>query len=233
MQFQNFWFSTGTPTFLIKVLQKGWHYKLDELEVGSTQLDFFDIEDPDYRSLLFQTGYLTIKEEVTYNIYSLGYPNKEVKDSLLQYLIGAFSFRGRGDAAPTIFKLKKALDKGDIALFASILNSLFTSIPERIFRERNEAAYHAVVYTSMSLMGYFIEAEVAAGDGYVDAVVKTETTIYVIEFQVGHPAAVAIQQIRDKQYAEPYRHDRRDVKLLGISFGRETKGVAEWEMEEI
>jgi hypothetical protein len=226
--FQNFWFSTGTPTFLIKTLQKAWEYRLDDLDVGSTQLDFFDIEDPDYRALLFQTGYLTIKGQPTYNIYSLGYPNKEVKDSMLQYLIGAFSFRGRGDAAPTVLKMKKALDKADIALFVSILNSLFSSIPEKIFRQRNEAAYHAIVYTTLSLMGYFIEAEVASGDGYVDAVVKTSDRIYVMEFKVGYSPEVAIAQIREKGYAESFRHDGRTVHLIGINFGKETKGVDGW-----
>ncbi len=231
--FQNFWFSTGTPTFLMTTLKKGWNYQLDELDVGSTQLDFFDIEDPDYRSLLFQTGYLTIKDQPTHNIYTLGYPNLEVKDSMLQYMIGTFTFRQRGDAAPAVMKLKKALDKGDTALFVSILNSLFTAIPERIFRERSEAAYHAVVYTSLSLMGYFIEAEVAAGDGYVDAVIKTATRIYVMEFKVNKAASVAIAQIRQKSYAEPYRHDGREVRLVGISFGGGVKGVMDWEEEAL
>ncbi len=231
--FQNFWFSTGTPTFLIKILREGWHYSLDELDVGSTQLDFFDIEEPDYRSLLFQTGYLTIKEQPTYNIYSLGYPNKEVKDSMLQYLIGAFSFRDRGDAAPTVLKMKKALDKADIDLFVSILNSLFASIPEKIFRQRNEAAYHAIVYTTLSLLGYYIEAEVASGEGYVDAVVKTSDRIYVMEFKVGKTAEVAIAQIREKGYAEKYHHDGREVHLLGINFGKENKGVQDWLEEKL
>ncbi|MEM7367100.1 MAG: AAA family ATPase [Bacteroidota bacterium] len=226
--FQNFWFSTGKPTFLIKVLQKGWYFQLDELDVGNTQLDFFDIENPDYRSLLFQTGYLTIKSQVAYNIYELGYPNKEVKDSLLQYLIGAYTHRGRGDAAPMVLKLTKAINKQDIPLFISILNSLYASIPEKIFRQKSEAAYHSVLYTSLSLMGFYIDSEVAVGEGYVDAVVKTETVIYVMEFKVGHPAEVAIEQIRAKAYAEPYRHDVRAIRLIGISFGKETKGVQEW-----
>ncbi len=231
--FQNFWFSTGTPTFLVNSLRENWHYQLDDLMVGSVLLDNLDIEHPDYRSLLFQTGYLTIISQPAYNVYELGYPNKEVKDSLLQYLVGAFTHKGRGDAAPMVLKLKKALDKGDLALFVSQLNSLFAAIPEKIFREKTEAAYHSVIYTSLSLMGFYIEAEVAAGEGYVDAVLKTAERIFVIEFKVGQPAETALAQIRQKAYAEPYRHDGREVLLLGISFGKEQKGVAGWLAEAL
>lgn len=230
-QFHNFWFATGTPTFLVRSLQEGWHYQLEELEVGSTLLESLDIEHPDYRSLLFQTGYLTLISQPAYNVYELGYPNQEVKDSLLQYLVGAFTHKGRGDAAPMILKLKKSLDTGDAALFVSQLDGLFAAIPEKIFRQKTEAAYHSVIYTSLSLMGFYIESEVAAGEGYVDAVIKTAERIFMIEFKVGRPAAEALAQIRNKGYAEPYRHDGREVLLLGVSFGKAKKGVAEWKTE--
>ncbi len=230
-QFHNFWFATGTPTFLVKSLQEGWHYQLEELEVGSVLLENLDIEHPDYRSLLFQTGYLTITSQPVYNVYELGYPNQEVKDSLLQHMIGAFTWQGKGDAAPMVLKLKKALDAGDTDRFVSLINSLFAAIPEKIFRKKTEAAYHAVIYTSLSLMGFYIEAEVAAGEGYLDAVLKTTDRIYVIEFKVGHPPEDAIAQIRKKSYAEPYRHDGREVYLLGISFGKSEKGVSGWREE--
>ncbi len=230
-QFQNFWFSTGTPTFLVDLLKKHYYFKLDDEMVGVALLDFFDIENPDYRSILFQTGYLTIKEQVEYNVFVLGYPNKEVQDSLMQYLLGAYIYKSRGDAAPNVLKLRAALEKGDTALFISILNSLFAAIPEKIFRQRNEAAYHAIVYIALSLMGFYIDSEVSVGDGILDAVVKTKERIYVIEFKYDKKPEEAIRQIRTKKYAEPYRHDGREVVLLGISFGKDEKGVSGW-MEE-
>lgn len=232
-RFQNFWFATGTPTFLIRLMQEGYHFRLDGLTVSGTLLDFFDVASPDYRSVLFQTGYLTIKDQPHYNIYTLGYPNKEVEDALLQYLVGAYSYRSRGDSAPMAVQLQEALRAGRTDQFVSILNSLFSGIPERIFRQRNEAAYHAIVYTSMQLMGFYIEAEVSTGDGYLDALVKTPDTIYVIEFKYGHPAERAIAQIRERGYAERYRHEGRPVRLLGISFGRETKGILDWAEEDL
>lgn len=232
-QFHNFWFTTGTPTFLVKLLRDNWHYRLDELEAGSVLLDNLNIEAPDFRSLLFQTGYLTIKNQPYVDLYTLDYPNREVKASLLQYLIGSFSHRQAGDASPMIVKLKRSIDTGDISLFISQIDSLFASIPEKIFRDKTEAAYHSVIYTSLSLLGYYIEAEVASGNGYVDAVIKTEDRIYVVEFKVGYSAKAAIEQIREKAYAEPFRHDGRAVILLGINFGKERKGVAEWLEESL
>ena len=227
--FQNYWFATGTPNFLIEVLKKGFHFNLDELEAGEAQLGVLNLPDPDYRSLLFQTGYLTIKERPHPLYYVLGYPNKEVKSSLLQFLVEAYSFREEG--FPLALKISRALEAGDTEKFISILNSLFAAIPEKIFRQRNEAAYHAIVYTTLSLMGCYIDAEVSAGDGIVDAVVKTRDFIYVIEFKYGEPPESALQQIREKKYAEPFRNDGRELRLVGISFGKEVKGVTGWEEE--
>jgi hypothetical protein len=231
--FANYWFSTGTPNFLMEVLREGYHFQLDEVPTGSTSLDSLDLIRPDYRSLLFQTGYLTIKDQPYFNIYTLGYPNKEVEDSMLQHMLGAFSHRSQGDVAPLALKLQQALRQRDVEGFISVLNTLFASIPEKIFRQSNEAAYHAVVYTALKLMGFYIESEVAAGEGYVDAVVKTPEQIYVIEFKYDKPPAEAIAQIRTKAYAEPYRHDGREVVLLGVAFGKEVKGVTGWEQEPL
>lgn len=232
-QFQNFWFSTGTPTFLVKLMRKGYYFQLNDLEVGSTQMDFFDIEDPDLRSILFQTGYLTLKEQPFPELYILGYPNREVEISLLQYMVAAYSYKKEGDAVPMALKIRNALQDGDVERFVSMIDSLFASIPERIFRRRNESAYHAVVYTALSLMGFYIDSEVSVGDGIVDAVVKTPDRIYVIEFKYDRSPTEAIEQIREKNYAEPYRYDGRAVVLLGVSFGKEIKGVTGWKEEAL
>ncbi len=231
--FQNFWFSTGTPNFLIEVLKEGYHFDFDELETGSTSLDSLDLSNPNYRSLLFQTGYLTIKDAPYPLFYTLGYPNKEVKVSLLQHLVDTYSYRKERDAVPLALKLGQALSKKDTALFISIINSLIKSIPGKIFQKRNEATYHAIIYTSLSLLGCYINAEVSAGDKIIDAVVKTSGQIYVIEFKYDQPPEKAIQQIREKNHAEPFRHDGREVVLLGVSFGREEKGVSGWVEERL
>ncbi len=231
--FNNYWFTSGTPNFLIEVLKEGYHFSLDNLDTSASQLNSLDLITPDYRSLLFQTGYLTIKDTPYPLYYVLSYPNKEVKISLLQHLVNTYSYRAEGDAVPLALKLGQALQTKDVELFISILNSLLKSIPGRIFEKRNEAAYHAIVYTALSLMGCYINAEVSAGDGIVDAVVKTGKCIYIIEFKYNQSPEVAIRQIREKNYAEPYRHDGREVILLGVSFGKEEKGVSGWKVESL
>lgn len=231
-QFQNFWFATGTPTFLMKLLRAGWHFQLENLNAGSILLDSLQIENPDYRALLFQTGYLTILGQPAYNVYTLGYPNKEVKDSLLQYLVGTFAHRSEGDAAPAVLQLKEALEKNDLKLFFKYLDSLYASIPERIFREKTEAAYHSVLYTALSLLGFHIRCEVAVGEGYADAVIETATHVYIMEFKVGHSPQEALKQVRERRYAKTHQAEEREVLLVGVRFSTEFKGVEEWEVEE-
>ncbi|MCB0594681.1 MAG: AAA family ATPase [Lewinellaceae bacterium] len=230
-QFQNFWFATGTPTFLTKVLRAGWHYQMEKLNVGSVLMDSLQIENPDYRALLFQTGYLTILDQPVYNVYTLGYPNREVKDSLLQHLAGAFIYGSEGDAAPAVLQLKEALENNDLPFFFKCLDSLYSSIPERIFREKTEAAYHSVLYTTLSLLGFHIRCEVATGEGYADAVIETATHIYVMEFKIGHSPQEALELVRRRRYSASFQADPREVLAVGVSFSTEFKGVAEWEAE--
>lgn len=230
-QFQNFWFATGTPTFLVKLLREGWHFQLDELEAGAILLDSLNIEKPDYRSLLFQTGYLTILGQPLPELYVLGYPNREVKASLLQYLVGAFAEKPEGDSLSTANRWRMALEKGDLDAFFKLVDGLFASIPERIFREKTEAAYHSVLFTALSLMGIYIRCELSLGEGYVDAVVEAAGFVYIMEFKVGRPPQEALAQIRQRRYAASYQADLREVKLVGVSFSTEFKGVAGWKVE--
>ncbi|MCB0535581.1 MAG: AAA family ATPase [Saprospiraceae bacterium] len=231
-QFQNFWFATGTPTFLVKILREGWHYQLEKLNAGSILLDSMQLENPDYRGLLLQTGYLTILGQPTYNVYTLGYPNQEVKDSLLQHLSDAFAFRSGGNAAPAVMQLKETLEANDLLLFFKHLDGLYASIPERIFREKTEAAYHAVLYTTLSLLGFHIRCEVATGEGYADAVIETATHIYVMEFKVGHSPQEALEQVRRRRYTAAYQTNPKNVLAVGVCFSTEFKGVEEWEVED-
>ncbi|MCO6489034.1 MAG: AAA family ATPase [Phaeodactylibacter sp.] len=231
-QFQNFWFATGTPTFLVKQLREGWHYQLEKLNAGSILLDSIRLENPDYRALLFQTGYLTLLGQPAYNVYTLGYPNQEVKDSMLQHLNDAFAFRNEGNAAPAVLQLKETLEENDLPLFFKQLDSLYASIPERIFREKTEAAYHAVLYTALSLLGLHIRCEVATGEGYADAIIETATHIYVMEFKVGHSPEEALEQVRRRRYSAAYQSARKKVFAVGVRFSTEFKGVEAWETEE-
>ncbi|MFK7979876.1 MAG: PD-(D/E)XK nuclease domain-containing protein, partial [Saprospiraceae bacterium] len=228
-KFRNFWFTTGTPTFLINLLKQRNLYNIGKLEVGEAAFDSFDIENMDTYSLLFQTGYLTIKAiEDAFGLFTLDYPNREVKDSMLQYLVAGFNHGSYAQTTPIVLKLRKAFLANDANRIITIINSLFKSIPSHIFIKEKEAYYHSVVFLVFQYLGQFIEAEINTSDGRIDAVVQTDTHVYVLEFKLDESADAAIQQIEEKGYAEKYQSTEKQIVGLGINFSSTTKSVANW-----
>ena len=227
-EFQNFWFSTGTPTFLINLLKERNFYNLGEAEVGQAAFDSFDIENLETYSLLFQTGYLTIKAVEPFGLYILDYPNREVKDSMLQYLVAGFNHGSYAQTTPIVLKLRKAFLGNDAEKIIRIINSLFKSIPSHIFIKEKEAYYHSVVFLVFQYLGQFIEAEVNTSDGRIDAVVQTDTHIYVLEFKLDESADAAMQQIEQKNYAAKYHTTDKQLIGFGINFSSVSKSVADW-----
>ena len=230
-QFRNFWFSTGTPTFLINLLKERKLYDIRETEVGEATFNSFDIENIDTHALLFQTGYLTIKStEPLFNLFTLDYPNREVKDSMLQYLVAGFNHGSYAKTTPIVVKLRKAFLTNDVDKIISIINSLFKSIPSHIFIKDKEAYYHSVVFLVFQYLGQFIEAEINTSDGRIDAVVHTDSHIYVVEFKLDESADKAIQQIQTKAYLQKYSNQDKKLVGLGINFSSQTKNVSDWKM---
>ena len=231
-KFRNFWFSTGTPTFLINLLKERNLYNIGEMEVGEAAFDSFDIENMDTYSLLFQTGYLTIKAiEDAFGLFTLDYPNREVKDSMLQYLVAGFNHGSYAQTTPIVLTLRKAFLANDCDKIISIINSLFKSIPSYIFIKEKEAYYHSVVFLVFQYLGQFIEAEVNTSDGRIDAVVQTDTHIYVLEFKLDESADAAIQQIQTKGYIDKYQNVGKQIVGLGINFSSTSKSVDGWKIE--
>ncbi|MFK7979653.1 MAG: ATP-binding protein [Saprospiraceae bacterium] len=228
-QFHNFWFSTGTPTFLINLLKERNFYNLGAAEVGQATFDSFDISNIETYSLLFQTGYLTIKQVEPFGLYVLDYPNREVKDSMLQYLVAGFNHGSYSQTTPIVLKLRKAFLQNDFEHIIKIINSLFKSIPSHIFIKEKEAYYHSVVFLVFQYLGQFIEAEVHTSDGRIDAVVQTDTHIYILEFKLDESAKNAIQQIQDKGYPQKYLLEEKEIIAFGINFSSKTKSVDGWE----
>ncbi|MEM1121937.1 MAG: AAA family ATPase, partial [Bacteroidota bacterium] len=227
-QFQNFWFSTGTPTFLINLLKERNLYAIEETEVGQAAFDSFDLENIDTYSVLFQTGYLTIKSVEPFGLYVLDYPNREVKDSMLQYLVAGFSHGSYAQTTPIVLKLRKAFLANDLDQVMRIINGLFKSIPFHIFIKEKEAYYHSVVFLVFQYLGQFIDAEVHTSDGRIDAVVQTATHLYIIEFKLDESADAALQQIIAKYYSAEYSAKDKKILGLGINFSSITKSVDDW-----
>ena len=188
----------------------------------------FELERIQPLALLFQTGYVTIKAVDRNRIYTLSYPNYEVRDSLLQYLLAEYSHQFPSDTSLLALQMKQALDQEDVAAFVQALNALFASIPYQIFITDKEAYYHSVTFLALSLVGSFIQVEVSQAKGRPDAVVHTESAIYVLEFKLDESAEVALAQIQEKGYAQPYLGQSKAVRAVGFNFNAKHKAVDQW-----
>lgn len=207
---------------------------IEELEIGETSLESYDLDALETIPILFQTGYLTIKHiDEEFGIYTLGYPNREVKDSMLQYLIGAFSYQQKGYSTPIVNRLRKAVLAMDGRKMITIINGLFKSIPYQIFLAKREAYYHSLIYLLFQYLGQFIQAEFSTSDGRIDAVVHSPTHIIIFEFKLDESAEAALEQIEEKKYAAPYFSQNKKVMGMGINFNSERKAVDGWQLVEL
>ncbi len=232
-RFQNFWWETGTPSFLIKKLRAGFHYDLEKIEAGSALFESYTLENMEWRSLLFQTGYLTLKGyDEDLQLYTLGYPNREVKDAMYQHLLSAFRHSGVVETKPLYANLKRALDQRDFSLLVSLIDQLFSTIPYQLFISEKEAFFHAVLHLTFSGLGLLTQSEVNMAHGRVDTVVHTRDCIYVMEFKLDQSAAAALNQIRNTRYGSPWLGQGKEVVAIGINFSSETRAVAEWEVAD-
>ena len=231
--FENFWFETGTPTFLIKLLNREQQYDLEHVQANALVFSSFELERIQPLALLFQTGYVTIKAVDKNRIYTLSYPNYEVKDSLLQYLLAEYTHLFPSDTSLLALQMKQALDQDDIPEFVAALNSLFASIPYQIFIADKEAYYHSVTFLALSLVGSFVQVEVSQAKGRPDAVVHTEQAVYVMEFKLDESAEAALSQVKEKEYTQPYRKLGKAVKAVGFNFSSQQKTVNQWQEENM
>ncbi len=237
--FDNHWFSTATPTFLLKLLrqQRIPAYELEDIGGGTSLLDSADINDISVHSLLFQTGYLTVQSIDTSwtsgeRLYRLGYPNREVESAFQRYLLADYLEKSPGQVTGTIlFRLEQTLREHNVEGFISVLQSVFADIPHHLFLPQ-EAYYHSVVYLILNLLGFEIHAERLTNLGRIDAVLELPHTVYIIEFKMTTGQA-AISQIHSKQYDQPFRSRDKPIILVGIAFDKESRNIADWAVETV
>ena len=231
--FENFWFETGTPTFLVKLLRKELKYDFEQVQASSAALGSFEIERIHPLTLLFQSGYLTISAKDEDMIYTLSYPNKEVRHSLLQHLLAEFTGYSPSDTFVNARQMKRALEESNMDGFITTLNSLFASIPYQIFIADKEAYYHSVIFLALSLMDTFVQVEVSQSKGRPDAVVHTKDIIFILEFKLNENAEAALTQIKEKGYATQYLNQGKKVIAAGFNFSSEQKAIDQWQEEVV
>lgn len=229
-RFANYWWETGTPTFLIKKLRGEFRYNLNEWVAGQVMFESFTVNDLNWLALLFQTGYLTIRDyDPGTGLYTLDYPNREVKDTMQQHLMAAFRETTKTDSLPLLIQIKTALEQGDMERLIELVDVLFSTIPHQLFQQKQEAFFHAVLHLSFSGIGLFVQSEVSTAKGRVDTVVHAKDWVYVMEFKLDASAESTLAQIREKRYGSPFLDQGKEVMALGVSFSSEKKAVAEWE----
>ena len=228
-EFRNFWFSTGTPTFLIDLLRERHYYRFEQVEMGPSAFESYQLDRLETIPLLFQTGYLTIKEyDPEYQLYTLDYPNKEVKDSMLQYLVAAFRHGNVYETTPAVVRLAKAFDAGDLEAVREQINDLFQTIPHQLFVAAKENLYHALIHLLFTYLGQYIQSEVNTLRGRIDSVVETDDHVYVLEFKLDGSAEAALAQIQERGYLEAKRSAGKKVVAIGVNFSSSEKGITGW-----
>lgn len=235
--FYNYWFDTGTPTFLTKLLHKNFEYNFENLVVEQFSLSSSSIDHIDWKALLFQTGYITIKSKRVVgeeDEYNLAYPNKEVKHALLQYLLMEYNQNYQlSDIMQRAKHLINTLQNHDIEEFVSTFNIIFASIPYQIFIADKESYYHAIVFLALQLMGLNVQAEISQAKGRVDTIIFLENSIYILEFKLDESAEIALQQIKDKGYATPYLQAGKEIYLLGLNMTSKDKKITSFVHEKM
>ena len=230
-EFDNYWFATGTPTFLVKLIAQNYKYQIKKMATSINALEKFELTKLDLLVVLFQTGYFTLKQHLEENMYLLDYPNREVERSMNQLLLAEYTKKETTETTNLSYKLKVSFDKNELDKVFVYLNALFADIPYQIFEAKRESYYHSIIFLTFKLLGYYSDAEVSTSIGRVDVVVKNETTIYVIEFKVNDTAENALEQIKDRKYAEKYVSENKTIMLIGVACNEKT--IKEYLVERI
>ena len=234
--FQSFWFGTGMPTFLVEKMLQQNHYQVEDIEVSLNFLDQYSLNNLEITSLMFQAGYLTIKEKKEYGILVLSYPNQDVKEALYGFLISNMGKTlGGGDI--TVVHLYKAFMQNDLEKVKLILTSLFRHLSYDVYTHQTiqqvEGFYHGLIYILFKYLGILVQSEVHTTIGRADSLVQTPTHIYFLEFKINSDGATALQQIKTKKYASGYAADSRTKIGIGINFNVQNRELDGWAEETL
>jgi hypothetical protein len=235
LDFQGFWFDSGTPTFLAQKMLEEAFFTDDNIETNINFLNQYSLDNIQLTSLMFQTGYLTIKEKFEGGDLVLSYPNQEVRRAMYSFLIDGV-VPSQGGSEVTVLHLKKAFLNHDLAKTKAILTSLFAGLAYDVYTHQKntqqvEGFYHGVVHIIFKILGLYIQSEVHTTKGRADCIVQTPTHIYILEFKINSTAEIAFQQIIDQKYATPFIADNREKIGIGVNFNSTTKELDDWKTD--
>ena len=240
-QFGAWWFETGTPTFLVETLfrRQVTSLALDELVGSADLLSTFDVDDMATEALLFQTGYLTIRGEEDLGgepLYRLGYPNREVRQSLNRSLL-RYLVRDSSRQMANSVRLYRLLEANDFAGLETLFQAFFASIPYEWYTNndiaRYEGYYASVFYSYFAALGLDISVEDSTSHGRLDMAVRFKGNVYLFEFKVVEMAGTgaAMAQLKEKRYADKYRDLGQPIHLIAVEFSKDARNIAAFDVE--
>ena len=232
MKFGSYWFETGTPTYLVELLKRN-HYDLERMATEETNSDVLNSIYGDEQPIpvIFQSGYLTIKGyDKRFGLYRLGFPNKEVEEGFINFLMPFYTRFNKIEAPFEIQKFVREIRTGQLDAFFNRLKSFLADTPYELISEQ-ERHYQNVLFIIFKLVGFYTEVEYHTSEGRVDLVLKTNDYIYIMEFKLNGSAEEALQQIHDKHYAQPFQSDKRKIFKIGVNFSSKTRNIEKWIVE--
>jgi hypothetical protein len=240
-EFEAHWFETGTPAFLIDKLfeRRVSSVSLDRTVSTTELLSAFDVDHVGTEALLFQTGYLTITGEEKLGgmpLYRLGYPNREVRQSLnlvlLRHLV-----QDTGQQMQNSIRLARLLETADCAGLRDLFHAFFAGIPYHWHTSNDiakyEGYYASVFYSYFAALGLDVTVEDSSSHGRLDMAVRFNGAVYLFELKVVEmaPAGAAMQQLKERCYADKYRGAGRPIYLVAVEFSRDARNVTSFEVE--
>lgn len=231
-ELKNYWFETGTPYFL-KTYAERFVTDVEGVITSQTQLGHLDFWDEDLTPLLYQTGYLTLDEELEEGLFRLRHPNEEVSESFRRLLLVAYTQKGDGELQYAERFIREGLKEKDAEKLKSALNACFANIPYQIFIRDKEAYYHSILHLVFMLLHYRLRSEVSVSGGRIDLVLEKFGEVWLLECKLDESAQAALDQIQNKDYPAAYRNTGKSLWAMGINFDSKTKRIEELKILQI
>lgn len=232
LRYKDYWFETGTPTFLVDLL-KMHNYRLRDMtkeRVSDDVINSVDSLSTNPIPVIYQSGYLTIKGyDERFKKYLLGFPNKEVEEGFLNFLLPLYTSAGNNSPF-LVDEFVQDVESGNPERFMQRMKAFFADTSYQVVGNA-ELYFQNAMYLVFKIMGFYTQVERPTSDGRIDAIIQTPNYIYVIECKLDRTADEAIKQIENNGYAEPFLMDKRRLYKIGVSFSSETRGVAEYKIK--
>lgn len=232
LRYKDYWFETGTPTFLVDLL-KMHNYRLLDItreKVSGDVINSIDSMSTNPIPVIYQSGYLTIKGyDERFKKYRLGFPNKEVEEGFLNFLLPLYTSAGNNSPF-MVDEFVQDVESGNPERFMQRMKAFFADTSYQVVGNA-ELYFQNAMYLVFKIMGFYTQVERPTSDGRIDAVIQTPDYIYIIECKLDHTADEALRQINDSNYAAPFAMDKRRIYKIGVNFSSQTRGVEQWIIE--